>query len=308
MLVCFNECRLFISFMKGVVLLSKQYGRIIKTFRLNKQLTLKEVSKEVLSESQLSKFERGETEISFDKMIGILSNLNMTAEELFLHSPEYLDNNFENILRKIRLFYSENNIAKLKSLYKNELFKYQESKLIFHKLNSICIKGFLLNLNVVDYNISSAENNFLTNYLFSVEVWSKYEVLLFSNSISFLSTESIIILTKEMTKSKVFHKNHDSYNRILIQVLINASIVLMEKDYLKEVNFLLKMIDDIITDETFLYEKNVLLFLRGMYQFNTGNTDAAIIKMKQAIEIFEKLDSISIAENYNNYFKNLIKK
>ena len=57
------------------------YGKIIKQIRKSKNMTLKEVAGEVLSISQLSRFENEKSVIPVDLFYEVLDNLNSTTEE-----------------------------------------------------------------------------------------------------------------------------------------------------------------------------------------------------------------------------------
>lgn len=56
-------------------------GEIVRNFRISRGLTLKEVCSENFSVAQLSKFERGDSEITFSKLLIILERMNISMEE-----------------------------------------------------------------------------------------------------------------------------------------------------------------------------------------------------------------------------------
>ncbi|MDG4588543.1 hypothetical protein P8942_01490 [Enterococcus faecium] len=281
----------------------REYGEVIKEFRVGKNMSLLEVSNGVMSISQLSKFERGETEIVFHKMRGLLANLNVTFEELELAVCEYSGNDFKSLLIKIRKYYSETNIGRLQALVKQELFLYKETNLVSHKLNAICIKSYLYNIDKAKFPVKLSEKHFISEYLFSIEKWTKYEILLFTNSISILTIDTVFSLTKEMIKLTVNYKSVDQYNRVLIQSLVNVCILGIENQRFSEVFFFKKVLSEFLLDDTFLYEKNVLRFLDGYLEYACSNKKRGMSLMKSAIGVFEMLDSVNLAYNFSNYLK-----
>lgn len=52
-----------------------KYVPIFREFRLNRQFSLKQVASNELSVSQLSRFERGESDLSLTKFLGALGQL-----------------------------------------------------------------------------------------------------------------------------------------------------------------------------------------------------------------------------------------
>ena len=58
-------------------------GSLTKKIRLSKKLSLKDVAGDYLSVSFLSKFERGESEISLSRFLCILENLDVSIEEIY---------------------------------------------------------------------------------------------------------------------------------------------------------------------------------------------------------------------------------
>ena len=65
-------------------------GKTLRKVRQGKQISLCSVADEHLSKSQISRFERGESEISCIRLINILDKLHITLDEfLILHNKDY---------------------------------------------------------------------------------------------------------------------------------------------------------------------------------------------------------------------------
>ena len=59
----------------------KKFGEIFKKFRESRGLRLKDVAKAGISTSQLSRFEKGETDLTISKFMFILDEINMPIDE-----------------------------------------------------------------------------------------------------------------------------------------------------------------------------------------------------------------------------------
>ena len=56
-------------------------GQVFKNLRTNRHISLKQISNEEVSVSQLSRFERGESDLSIGKLLIALENMNVEVSE-----------------------------------------------------------------------------------------------------------------------------------------------------------------------------------------------------------------------------------
>lgn len=65
------------------------YGNLFKTIREGKNISISHLSKvSGISKSQISRFENNKSEISFTKLISLISYLNISLEEFALFIPK----------------------------------------------------------------------------------------------------------------------------------------------------------------------------------------------------------------------------
>ena len=115
------------------------YGKKLKEIRLFKGFTLEEASKGILTKSGLSKFERGETSITFDKLLRILNRLSISIEEYDFYCNNSQLSDFDFLIQKVETAYVANNAILLKHLANIEFEKFNDTGLALHKLNAIMI-------------------------------------------------------------------------------------------------------------------------------------------------------------------------
>ena len=97
-------------------------GKTLRKIRKGKQISISSVADEHLSKSQISRFERGESEISCARLINILNKLNISLEEfLIIHNNDFGKcENFMNLIKHIREDYTLHRVISLKNtLYCN---------------------------------------------------------------------------------------------------------------------------------------------------------------------------------------------
>ena len=118
-------------------IMKSKLGTTLRKVRKGKQVSLCSVADEHLSKSQISRFERGESEISCIRLINILDKLHITLDELLiLHDKDYINTeSFTNLVQYIRKQYSSqsiDNISRLWGMYKGCL---RESMIWWHWKN-----------------------------------------------------------------------------------------------------------------------------------------------------------------------------
>ena len=91
--------------------MKSKLGTTLRKVRKGKQVSLCSVADEHLSKSQISRFERGESEISCIRLINILDEL------LILHDKDYINTeSFTNLVQYIRKQYSSQSIDNISRL------------------------------------------------------------------------------------------------------------------------------------------------------------------------------------------------
>lgn len=98
--------------------MKSKLGTTLRNVRKGKQVSLCSVADEHLSKSQISRFERGESEISCIRLINILDKLHITLDELLiLHDKDYINTeSFANLVQYIRKQYSSQSIDNISRL------------------------------------------------------------------------------------------------------------------------------------------------------------------------------------------------
>ena len=101
--------------------MKSKLGQTLRKIRKSKQVSICAIADKHLSKSQISRFERGESEISCIRLINILDKLHISLDEfLIIHDTEYTQTiSFGNLMQYIRKEYSLQNVDNIKSLLTN---------------------------------------------------------------------------------------------------------------------------------------------------------------------------------------------
>ena len=106
----------------------QKFGEIFKKFRESRGIRLKDVAKAGISTSQLSRFEKGQTDLTITKFMLILDEINMPIDEFMYAVHDFHRDELNELLAKIQLFVSTHDIY-------HESIQKAESLLIVHSVH-----------------------------------------------------------------------------------------------------------------------------------------------------------------------------
>ena len=283
-------------------IMKSKLGITLRKVRKGKQISLCSVADEHLSKSQISRFERGESEISCIRLINILDKLHITLDEfLVLHDEDYTNTElFANLVQYIRKQYSSQNIKNIAALLSDS------SHYTLNSFEKTMIKSIL---HTMDSSIipSNKELLQLTDYLFKVEKWGYYEITLLGNCVRTINYNSYFLLTKEMLNNYIYSSLNKTNKRIVTQLAINCLILSVDKEEFSNCTYLITEIKALLDNELNFYEQTVFLYATGYFEFKR-HSDSGIEKMKQAIQVLDILGEDKLKLHYTSHFDKLVNK
>ena len=282
--------------------MKSKLGITLRKVRKGRQISLCSVADEHLSKSQISRFERGESEISCIRLINILDKLHVTLDEfLILHNEDYTNGeSFANLVQYIRKQYSSQSINNIACLL------YDTSNYTLNSLEKTMVKSIL---HTTDSNVIPSDEELLqlTDYLFKVEKWGYYEIILLGNCVRTINYNSYFLLTKEMLNNYIYSSLNKTNKRIVTQFAINCLILSIDKEKFSNCSYLIDEIKSLLDNELNFYEQTVFLYATGYFEFKR-QSGTGIEKMKQAIQVFEILGEDQLKLHYTEHFDKLVNK
>ena len=283
-------------------IMKSKLGITLRKVRKGKKISLCSVADEHLSKSQISRFERGESEISCIRLINILDKLHISLDEfLVLHDEDYTNTElFANLVQYIRKQYSSQNIKNIAALLSDS------SHYTLNSFEKTMIKSIL---HTMDSSIipSNKELLQLTDYLFKVEKWGYYEITLLGNCVRTINYNSYFLLTKEMLNNYIYSSLNKTNKRIVTQLAINCLILSIGKEKFSNCTYLISEIKALLDNELNFYEQTVFLYATGYFEFKR-HSDSGIEKMKQAIQVLDILGEDKLKLHYTDHFNKLVNK
>lgn len=278
-------------------------GEVFKELRKSRNISLQEATGGEFTYSMLSKFERGEADLSSMKLITALDNIHSDLNEFM-----YLVRGFSQ--KKVLAFqenfwdlYDREGIDSLHSLYEETTQKYRLSGEKSYLLQMIRIKSLLVFFDS-EIRATDEELTFLYDYFFTIDIWGNYELELFSTISTLFPLPLYFKYSREMLQKTdllgSLPSNKVGIDTILINGLFKA---IEEKDKLKADYFVFQ-IEKRELPESQAYLKIIYMIAKGYYDTIFKVENKGFEKIQRGITILQDLEYVDGARYYENYFAN----
>lgn len=249
------------------------FGAFFRRIRMDKNISISSLADEYISKGMISKFERNESEISVSRFFHLLNKVRVRPIEFELAKNHYHPSGFEELLHQIQKYVLEENHVKLKKLADSELEMWSQTSDMYSYLNYIMLTALLTNYYTSE--IDQEHLDYLIEYLFKCENWGYYELVLYSNSMSILPIETILVFSKSIPQKTLLLRDSGRLFEISINVLINTLILCIEHNREAEGLFFIKIIDELNMAETMLFERMLFNIYKGVFltKFNINKTE-----------------------------------
>src|SRR5699024_867559 len=182
----------------------------------------KQVATGIVSISFLSKFERGDSDISFSVMVELLDRIMVTYEEFYFLHNAGKSNAIDEFFNQAQNAYVQRNIPTINTLKEQALDDYQRTNHIPFHCNALLLEVYrsMIELDLPQLDHTATQQ--LTNYLFDIEVWGYYELSLYNSTLFLLEPESVIVFTELIYHKSSSIENLPSLHKLLIRILLNT--------------------------------------------------------------------------------------
>ena len=278
-------------------------GEVFKELRKSRNVSLQEATGGEFTYSMLSKFERGEADLSSMKLITALDNIHSDLNEFMYLVRGFSQKKFLAFQENLWDLYDREGIDSLHSLYEETTQKYRSSGEKSYLLQMIRIKSLLVFFDS-EIRATDEELTFLYDYFFTIDIWGNYELELFSTISTLFPLPLYFKYSREMLQKTdllgSLPSNKVGIDTILINGLFKA---IEEKDKLKADYFIFQ-IEKRELPESQAYLKIIYMIAKGYYDtiFNVKNK--GLEKIQRGIAILQDLEYVDGARYYENYFAN----
>lgn len=299
-------------------------GTLFRQLRKDRGLTIQQVADDLNSVSFVSKFEKGDSKISVHRLEQLLNNINVSVEEFFYlraqaegqklfesftEMPTYLTSPFMEVLERVFSIQHKSDedyevAIKNFSAIKEELtprIRWQrfviillENFIYIARVNQGLYKEKFENepQKAFDEHFGKLRQNFrpIISYLYSVENWGIFEVMLFRMyqfGFPIETVHQLMPTALSRTKKETGLMLMQSLRPGLLMGCFSTFINFRHFEWAKEA---LTLAEENLADEGDLFNSTKLLFFKGWYQIIAEDRDKGVEKCRQAISIMRILN------------------
>jgi transcriptional activator, rgg/gadR/mutR family, C-terminal domain len=278
----------------------ENFGAVLKDIRISKNFRLKDLACNEISESTISRFENGVTKLSINHFYILLDRLGTSFSEFeelvhcYYSQKVCFWGELENAVNSSDIFLLQELVQKI------ELRQKQEKSLCNYHIKLITEQQ-INRLANLPYN--SSKCNELIKYLLSVDTWMEYELKIFYNSVFFMNTKTISLLYRiVIKKTRHFLKTETGARRVIPLYLFNLEL-LLKNNLLDSAQFFIDDLENLLTRQGYYFEKNYLLFLRGVYHIKTNRVEIGKKECSKAMRKFKEYNDSDTIEKLNEIFR-----
>lgn len=263
------------------------FGKNFRILRKERGFTLKEMSEGIISFSYLSKFEKGESDITLTNFIKLIERLNMTIDDfLCINSIKTTQHN--ELFQKVSVAYKNNDSESLSTYIKVEKQLYNQTGIIFHKCNYIMILTILQDIDSTTH-IPMEDIEFLIDYIVTCSFWSSYEISIIGNTLSIYPENLLYILLEEVKKRIQEYRVEQKNIWDLVALIENTCIILLRKKQISQAKSLSRFLESLLEPFNF-FERTRKLFIDGVILIGEGKKKEGKEQAEQAIDIMNVMD------------------
>ncbi|GAB2024568.1 Rgg/GadR/MutR family transcriptional regulator [Lactovum odontotermitis] len=265
------------------------FGRVFRSLRRSKKFSLNEAAEGVLSVSQLSKFENGQSLVNVERFFEALDNINVNVLEFqnaYNHSRDSADVvplNFE--ITRAYLNKSTMKLELILDKIQKELSLHPNSKK--YRLNKIHLEAVLHFLGL-PRQLSLTDIDYLKKYLLNLKEWGRCDLLLFAHTMAVFDSVSLVKIAGNMISPLQINAKFNNNTRPFVLALLNLITNFIERDLLDladRYTFYFKQLD---VNEMYMYEKTMFRYHQEVLAYKRKKSQSILKNMKDYCDIFEK--------------------
>ena len=283
----------------------KNYGEAFRYFRKLNGYSLEYAAADSISKSQLSRFERGENEISLSTFFELLSNINVSIENFCNYLKHYKRSELDDFLVNLSPNFYSLNTKGLEEIKNEQQKLFEKSGEKTHRINTIMVQGLL---NQIDRNhiVSRDDLNLVYDYLFQKERWESYEITLIGNLYHLFEIDYIYRVGKEILERTHYYEKIGKNRNLVVSACLNFWFCCLENLHLIYADYFEMKLKEILKDDTKVFEKSTFKFIEGYKIYLTESKESGIKQMQNVIKYFEFIESKNIALYFQRRLNQLV--
>lgn len=279
----------------------KHYGDIFREFRLDRHMKLSQVAGDDLSISQLSRFERGESDLSVTKFFYALAKINVTSDEFMGRFNHYERAEQIKLMSQMARAHYRKDIEQLENMVVAE-----EEKCLANKendvarLNAILFRGMICDLDSTR-QMKPADLDQVSDHLFCTENWTIFELILIGNLFKFYETSYMYRIIDEVLQRKELYQDIATHRNLVEAMLLNVIEICIDRGKLTAAKRYQQKLIPMLDNERNAYHRILHLYFKGLLAYASGDKNGEC-QMEQAVQIFDWIGAHYHHKTYSEDF------
>ena len=170
----------------------------VATLRKDKNIKIEEAIGNSMSRASFNRYINGKTDLYTSHFLELLEKLHISLEEIEFMCNGYTDNVEKQLMKELKHAFEDQNIHELNFILQHCRNEYALDKNVLYSHLASLTEVLLARLE--HKNIDLKENE-LYKYLVKTETWTRYELVMFNNSMFYFDAEALKqILPKAINK------------------------------------------------------------------------------------------------------------
>lgn len=211
----------------------KQYGKTFKFIRKNKSLSQEIVAHQIMSRSNLSRFEQGTYAVSYVVFIQLLQRLDMLYEEFIYIHNNYQLSKKDHLYKKLVAAETKEELTKVKAISQQAQQELLNGNLEYELL--FFMAQTVLYQKKEPSQLTRAEmKNYIQKKLIETDIWFLNDFRLLNNFLAFFDNEEIDYFVKRAIKEFGKYEQISVKNNVYVHLLLNAGTTFFKRHELKK--------------------------------------------------------------------------
>lgn len=283
-------------------------GAEFRELRRFKKISIIELTdnENIISASQLSKFERGVNDLPAKKLFTLLNRMDVTVDEFYAvvdGAEPYAT--FLYHINDIRTLYNANDSTKLAHLQLAHFKHWKKSGITAYRHLAIIADVYVKNLQ--DDNTSSPETTHLVKQLEKMQDgFTKYELMLIETIIVQLPTAKALQIGNLVLNRRSKFAELKTNDSVAKGILVNLVITLIERQEYESAKEILIDAKKYNPSSADFYVPTLFLFLEGLLLIAEKKTKQGAKLAQQAITVMQLVGTKDQASAYTKYLTDFL--
>jgi Rgg/GadR/MutR family transcriptional activator len=259
---------------------------IVDRVRRQKGISINEVCGDEVSRSVYERFVKNTADTTVTKFTYFLQRINLDYDELKIFNYPKETNIIQRMMEEMIVAFMSRDTEELQRIAdfcrdKESMLSKREEHLI-----SLC-EMMVARLNNEQVDV---QNSSVYQYLINAQTWTRYELVLFNNSMYAFTPEFVEMILERALVSLSVYKDSRQGRSESFRMLSNSVIYFIQHNQRTFAWKYLEKLGEFYLEEDMYFEKNVRLLLNGVWDTIRGN-NKGIEKVHQSLQVCQFLSS-----------------